>query len=68
MTEQQRLFPLAVEVVNLHALHHAGEGWSVGIAARRQGEPWGDAAWTQYSHLSTAELIQTIEDHLSSVL
>jgi hypothetical protein len=44
------------------------DGWRLQIAVRHQGERWGDECWTHYSRLTTSELIQTLDDHLSSTL
>lgn len=59
---------LAAEAVTLGASYIAGQGWHLKIAIRAQGESWGDDCWTHYDHLSTTELLQVIDDHLSSRL
>jgi len=65
---QQRLFVLAVEAIALRATYVAGEGWSLSVASRRQGDPWDEHAWTHYSRLSTQEMLQVIVDDLGSRL
>jgi len=65
---QDRLFRLAVESVNVNANHVAGEGWSVTITSRRQGEQWDESGASTYSSLSTAELLDVIDAELSTRL
>lgn len=57
---QMRLFRLAPEVVSCHATFVGGEGWRLRIVVRRQDESFGDAYVCDYSHLSTAELLDVI--------
>ena len=66
--DQQRLFVLAVEAIALTAVFVPGQGWSVKIGMRRQAESWGAEPWTEYSHMTTAEMLDTIEGHLASKL
>lgn len=57
---QRRLFPPPVEAIVINAHFVPGEGWTLFIALRNQGEPWLDSLRSQYSRLTTAELIDTL--------
>jgi hypothetical protein len=57
---EPRLFVLAPEAFHCQATFVAGAGWRLRVGMRRQGESWSDAALTEYSHLSTAELLDVI--------
>lgn len=65
---QQHLPTLAPEALVLQADYVGGSGWHLQIAIRAQFERWGDSTWTHYGGLTTEEMLQTIEDHLSSRL
>lgn len=60
MTDQPRLFRLAVEALTINAHHEMGQGWHVTIVARRGDETWQEAAQEVYSCLSTDELADVI--------
>ncbi len=62
---ENRLFRLAVEDIALNAHCEPGQGWSLRVAKRRQGEPWGDTPWEEYSKLSNAELLDVVLAELS---
>lgn len=68
MFTEPRLFRLAVEVLHLHCHHVPGEGWSVALMTRRQGEPWTDADRVEYSHLTTRELFDVLDMELARAL
>lgn len=63
----QQTLRLAPEDVVLQARYEMN-GWHLQVAVRRQGERWGDRSWTHYEGLTTSELIQTVDDHLSAQL
>lgn len=65
---EQRLFPLAVEVVHMHATFVGGQGWHFNIIERRQDEPWAAARKSNYSHLSTEELADVVCSEVSRAL
>jgi hypothetical protein len=66
--QQDRLFRLAPEALTLHAHYVGGSGWQLRVAVRAQGDQWSDEAWVHYDHLTTQELLDTIEGDLSSRL
>jgi len=65
--EQERLFRLAVDAINVHASHEGGRGWRVGIRARRGDEEWSDVAGRDYTYLSTDELLDVIAAELERI-
>jgi len=66
--DQLPLFVGAPVVLNVHATHTAGEGWTVEVATRRDGQSWDDARRTQYSHLTTPELFDACEMEIAQQL
>lgn len=66
--DQQRLFVLAHEAISVGAHYIRGEGWRVHVIGRRGGETWADSPEQVYSHLSSSELVDTIERELASLL
>lgn len=58
---QDRLFTLAPEVLVINANFVGGDGWSVNIGMRRQGDPWATSHRVTYSHLTATELADVIE-------
>lgn len=68
MSEQTRLFELALEAISVQANYVPGEGWQVQIAARRQGDPWGSAPWEHYTRLSSEELFEVVTQELAGRL
>jgi ketol-acid reductoisomerase len=64
--DEQRLFTLAADVINLHAVHDAGEGWRLTVGVRRNQQSWEAAHRETYSHLTTAELVDVIMIELSN--
>ena len=65
---QDQLFKLAPEALSVSARFVGGEGWSVVVAMRRQGEPGESAYRATYSHLGTSELADVIEREVASQL
>jgi len=57
---QSPLFVLAPENLILQAAHRGHDGWSLRVCMRRQGQSWDDAVTTDYSHLSTSELLDVL--------
>lgn len=60
MTDQPRLFRLAVEALNVHAHFEPGYGWVMGISVRRQGEGNSEGHHATYRNLTTSELVDVI--------
>lgn len=58
--EQERLFRLAVEAVNVHARFEPGVGWLCTVGYRRQDERWDSAYRASYAALATPELLEVI--------
>jgi len=65
---QERLFRLAVDAVTIQANHDAGEGWRLVVITKRQDEQWADAVRSEYSRLSTEELLDVIDSELAGRL
>jgi len=63
----QQLFKTTDAFV-LNVAHHGANGWQVRFARRAHLQPWGDVCWEEYTHLSSREMIQLVEDLVSSVL
>lgn len=57
---QDRLFRLAPAVLHLDATFVDGEGWRLTICMRRADEEWPDAYRSEYTFLSTGELLDVI--------
>lgn len=66
--QQERLFRLAVEAINVQVTFVPGEGWSMRAGWRRQDECWSDAQRVEYSHLTTPELVDVIDAELGRAL
>lgn len=64
---QERLFRLAVEALNVSAVHEWNRGWRVTIGARRQDEEWSDAGRRTYTYLTTEELFDVIVAELERI-
>jgi len=65
---QDRLFRLAHAGYSLNAYYVPREGWTLVVRARRADGAWEDTEPVAYSHLTTLELVDTIESHTSATL
>lgn len=65
---QERLFRLAVEAGGVSFAHEAGRGWRLTITVRRGRGAHDEVERSDYSALTTVELLDTISAHLDSVL
>lgn len=57
---QERLFRLAPEAVLLQCFFEPPSGWRLAVRMHRQGDPWTDGYASQYSGLTTAELVDVV--------
>lgn len=65
---QLRMFRLAPEALTINAHHVGGEGWSLKVQMRRGDETWQDAYTEQYTHLTTAELVDVLDAVVTQTL
>jgi len=65
---QERLFRLALETLNVHAVHMGQQGWRVTVGGRRGDEEWADTRTRVYDFLSTPELFDVIVVELERML
>jgi len=65
---QERLFRLALDCLNVHAVHMGKQGWRVSVGGRRGDETWEDARTRVYEFLSTPELFDVIVVELERLL
>ena len=68
MADQERLFRLALDALNVHAIHMGRQGWRVSIGGRRGDEDWPAAQTRVYDFLSTPELFDVIVCELEQLL
>lgn len=68
MTGQPRLFKTAVEAAHVSLIWGGHQGWSVSVAARRQGDTWSTEPNSFYGGLTTDELLDVITAELSVLL
>ena len=61
---QQPLFVGAVEAAIISASFTLGEGWKLRLQIRRQYEHWDDCRTEVYDHLTTDEMVDTLDASL----
>jgi len=66
--EEMRLFRLAPDGWMCSAFFVPREGWSVTLSLKRADEHWPEAERRVYSHLTTSELVDVIENEASRLL
>jgi hypothetical protein len=64
----QRLFDEPARVFHLGATFCEGRGWHLSVVAQRPGRSWDDSRPVTYSSLTTGELMDVIEQEVSSLL
>jgi outer membrane protein assembly factor BamD (BamD/ComL family) len=65
---QDRLFRLAHAGYALNAYYVPREGWTLVVRARRADEAWQDTESIAYSHMTTAEMLDTMAAHAEATL
>lgn len=69
MDQEQKLFRLAVDAIMISAHYERGFGWVCVIKLRRGDEDWHEnVEGDRYDGLTTEELVEVIDAHLSSRL
>lgn len=59
--EQQRLYRLAHESIQISAIWQRSGYWTLDVRARRQDEPWAEADRLNYEVLDAAELADALD-------
>lgn len=59
--DEMRLFDGGPLVLHIQATFSDGAGWRAGVILRREGECWEEAYRSEYSHLTTTELVDTLD-------
>jgi len=62
---QQRLFRISPDAITISASFEHGAGWRVTFWSHARGVHETDSPSSRYDRLSTAELLQVVEDELS---
>lgn len=67
MSDQQRLFRLALDAVAIDAHYEPPNGWSLNVRARRGDESWQEGHHATYRPLTSSELVDVIVAELETI-